>query len=284
MFWPRTEPRQPLAMRRVRSLSFSSLFLLLGLLVSVPGARALDEPWQEAALLLYNSASPELNRLRAMGSGSARLADYAEALILLHQSPPGSEGVEEARTILQQLASARRDDDISAAADYYLVRILQIHQKDPDPEAARERFKELYLARPKHFFGQMALLKYVFAELYNEQSSLPIAERIAYLQDLAEGIEIPATKRWLHRILGEAYLNHGLSKEKAFQHLKVAYEVGYPMATAQIDAGLDLAELAEELGRVDYAVEICDEMLATYGYDPRKEEIEAARERLAAKQ
>lgn len=229
--------------------------------------------WEDEALLLYNAGSPEINDLRARSTGNERLRAYARALGQLHAQPLREENALLAKSTFDALFEANPNDQVGLASAYYLVRINHKHLDEPDLEAARSGYRYLFDSYPASFFGELAFLKYLLIELYDDESSRKPEQRIATLEALGRQLTIPDMKRGYHRAIGDAYLGYELSDEKAYEHLKAAYEITSSVPETQLELMLTVAELAESLGEKDVAIAALQDFLKAARGDDRRSEV-----------
>ncbi len=245
--------------------------LLVAAMIGVSVVSAND--WEEEALLLYNLGSPEINDLRARSTGNERLKSYASALGLLHAQPLREENALLAKATFDALYESNPNDQVGLASAYYLVRINHKHLDEPDLEAARAGYRYLYDSYPARFFGELAFLKYLLIELYDEESPKGPSQRIATLEIMGRQLTIPDMKRGFHRAIGEAYLGYELSEEKAYEHLKAAYELTSSVPETQVELMLTVASLAESRGENDVAIAALQDFLKTARGDDRRSEV-----------
>ncbi len=248
------------------------LALLIAGAVSPVGVSQVND-WSEEALLLYNAGSPEINDLRGRSARNERLKSYAAALGLLFNEPLRESNALIARSTFDTLFEANPRDDIGRASAYYLAQINHRHLDQPDLEAAREAYRALFEAQPGYFFGELAFLKYLLLELYADDSAETPVERIERLEKMGERLYIPDMRRSYHRTLGEAYRGFEISDEKAFDHLKAAYEIESSVPETQTDLLWSLAELAEQLGHRQVAINALEDFLRTATWDDRRGEV-----------
>ena len=271
----------------MKPLFLSPILLLLGLVYSVNAQETeslerYNEDWQSASLLFYNSASHEVNLIRSEGVLDNRMKNYSAALDAIHHPHATAEEIEAAREKLDVIASVEWSDDMTLAARYYLIRIVQKFQTIPDVKLANRLYLELFKEHPGHYFGQMALHMHSFISLYHEVENGGAGKILVELESLGEEMSIPDPKRAFHRVMGEAYDYYELSGEKAYQHMKKAYELTFPLQSAKIDALLALGEKAVENGEKGYAIQIYSDFLDAQKRNPRKNEVEERLRRLGA--
>ena len=229
--------------------------------------------WEEEALLLYNSGSPEINDLRARSTGNERLKLYARALGQLHVQPMREENALLAKETFETLFESNPNDQVGIASVYYLARINHKYLDQPDLEAVRSDYRYIFESYPSRFFGELAFLKYLLIELYNEESTQSVSNRIASLEMLGDQLTIPDMIRGYHRAVGDAYLGYELSKKKAYEHLKVAYEIRSAVPETQVELMLSVAELAEFYGEKDVAIAALQDFLNVANGDDRTGEV-----------
>ena len=231
------------------------------------------EEWAEEALLLYNSASPEINDLRARSTGNERLRGYAKALGILYSEPLTQENALLAKTTFDALFDANPLDDVGLASAYYLVRITHRHLDRPNIETAREAYRVLFESYPRRFFGELSFLKYLLLELYTSESQESPSERFSRLEKLGDKLTIPDMRRGYHRSIGEAYRNHETSEIKAYEHLKAAYDIDTSVPETQMDLMLTIAEMAESRGELGVAIAALQKFLTVARNDDRRVEV-----------
>jgi len=244
---------------------------LVAAMIQVSAVSAND--WENEALLLYNSGSPEINDLRARSTGNERLKAYARALGQLHTQPMREENTLLAKATFDALFESNPNDQVGLASAYYLVRINHKHLDEPDLEAARSGYRYLFDSYPTRFFGELAFLKYLLLELYDDESLKEPAQRIATLEIMGRQLTIPDMKRGFHRAIGDGYLVYELSEEKAYEHLKAAYELTSSVPETQVELMLTVAELAESRGEIDVAIAALQDFLRAARGDDRRSEV-----------
>ncbi len=232
-----------------------------------------EDSWEEEALLLYNAGSPEINDLRARSTGNERLRAYAKALGQLHSKPLSELNALLARDTFDALFEANPNDSVGLASAYYLARINQKHLEEPDLEAARSAYRYIFETYPKRFFGELAFLKYLLIELYEIESGEDLVGRIEEMERLGRRLTIPDMIRGFHRTVGDAYLGYELSREKAYTHLKAAYEIDSSVPETQLELMLTVAELAESMWDTEVAISALQDFLKAARLDDRREEV-----------
>ena len=233
--------------------------------------------WEEEALLLLNAVSPNLNDLRSRSTGNERLARYAEALAAMNVNGIIPANPKAAEKIFRELVDIRSDDAIGLASRYYMIRIEQELVPEFD---ARDSYRRLFQTHPDSFFGGLSLVKYAMLETYIDSDKADALRRLVVLERLGQDLRIPDVRRDFSRVLGEAYLAFELSEEKAYEHLKDATDIGSTIPEAQADLLIKTGELAEQLGRLNDAVDLYARFCEEMEHDLRKTEIEQRLSRL----
>ena len=231
------------------------------------------QDWEEEALLLYNSSSPEINDIRARTTGDNRLRSYAQALETLFREPMREESALIAQTQLAALVEANPKDDVGLASAYYLAQIDHRYLDRPNIEAAKKAYRTLFDQYPRRFFGELAFLKFVLLEIHGSDSDDSPEERLIRLEADGEILIIPDMRRGFHRSLGEAYRSFGLSDTKAYEHLKIAYEIETSVPETQTELMLSVAELAEAHGELGVAIAALQKFLSVARFDERRPEV-----------
>lgn len=236
-------------------------------------APLMSQDWEEEALLLYNSGSPEINDLRARSTGNNRLRNYAKALETLFREPMREESARIAQKQFATLVEVKPDDDVGLASAYYLAQIDHRYLDRPDVEAARAAYRSLFDRFPRRFFGELAFLKYALLEIHVGAGDDSPVERLARLESDGKALIIPDMRRGFHRSIGEAYRAYGLSDAKAYEHLKTAYEIETSVPETQTELMLTVAELAEERGDIGVAIAALQKFLTVARFDERRTEV-----------
>ncbi len=263
----------------------SRAWLVAGLLcIGVPVVEAAGDNWEEEALLLYNSGSPKINELRALSTGDERLKSYALTLSLLFNEPLREENALIARASFDELFKKNPHDDVGLASAYYLARINHRHLDEPDLDAARSAYQFLFESYPTRFFGELAFQKYLLMEIYKSRPSESAIERLMRLEYEGRRLVIPDMRRSYHRSIGEAYKSLDLSMEKAYEHLKAAYDIESSVPETQTDLMWSLSEIAEKLGRDEVAIATLEDFVKTARWDDRHSEAATRLSRLKSNQ
>ena len=261
----------------LETLRSRSLIALFAGFVWLGGITSAVGDWEEEALLLLNTVSPNLNDLRSRSTGNERLGRYAEALAAMNRNGIIPANPKAAEKIFRELLDIRSDDAIGLASRYYMIRIEQELAPEFD---ARESYRSLFQTYPDTFFGGLSLVKYAMLETYVNSDKADALRRLIVLEQLGQDLQIPDVRRDFNRVLGEAYLNFELSGEKAYEHLKDAADIGSTIPEAQADLLIKTGELAEQLGRLNDAVDLYARFCEEMEHDSRKAEIELRLSRL----
>jgi hypothetical protein len=256
----------------ISRLMLKGAIVLFAICASVPVHGA--EEWETDALLLYNTASPDINDLRARSTGDERLRKYAMALGMLHRQPAQEENAMLAKSVFDKLFAINPNDDVGMASGYYLARILHRHLDQPDLGSARAAYQYLFETYPRRFFGELAFLKYLLLEFYGNDSSESPVNRLARLEGMGDRLIIPNMRRGYHRSIGEAYLSYDLSETKAYEHLKAAYDIATSVPETQLELILKVSELAESHGDLGVAIAALQKFLKVARRDERRPEVE----------
>ncbi|HCR28883.1 MAG TPA: hypothetical protein DIV79_02550 [Opitutae bacterium] len=191
----------------------------------------------------------------------------------MFQEPKEEANTMRAKKLLDHLFEINGNDDVGLASAYYLARINHKHLEEPDLESARLGYRYLYETYPGRFFGELAFLKFILVELYEGDSKDGLEKRLMELEQRGEKLTIPEMRRGFHRSMGEAYRVFELSDEKAYIHLKAAYDIEAPVPETQTELMLSVAELAEAMGHIDVAISAMEDFLRAAKWDDRKESV-----------
>jgi hypothetical protein len=224
--------------------------LLTGLLFAAvaAGGSELAAGWQaltnyraEEALEIFD------RRLNASDPTLAREAHFGRGVALLDKQPVSASQIAEARALFTALADSGTDDPAQGAR-FFLGRIAQHHQAQPDaPEAARQ-FRRLIAEHEDSVWAQSALSRLALVELYELEQSSPPAVRIAAAEKLLAHAHAPAAESELHLAIADATFFYRLPPGGALPHLLAAERLGRLDWTARAEVLVQIAELSRLAG------------------------------------
>lgn len=244
------------------------------LLVLAPRTEAAEAGWEALADLAFVEAREAFAR----GDGDDRRARLGRGLAALNAKPKTRETVEAARRDFAGVAERNPSDDLGIRARYFLGRIAQLHQYDPDWEEAGRIYERLYREHPNHPYAQLAAAKLILVRVYDSSPHEEKLRRLDELGPLAPGITHPVAYLAFHYTLGAAHLAVGGSEQAALDHLVKAAEAGITQARTRATVYVRIGELARIQGREETAREYYGRFLAEF---PRESRVSLIRTRLA---
>ncbi len=268
-------------MRLVPILLLTSMLPCAVLRGADPVAGAdLAEAWTGLTEQRHAEAREVFARRLAAGGAEAREARLGLALALLGLQPRTQGNVSAARELLTPLADAAEPDGWSRQARYFLGRIAELHEREPDLALARRHYQRLFDEHPDDPLAQVAAVKIVL--LSANAVTPPDAKRVA-LQNYeawAERLTYAAARRDFHAVMTQAYLRHVPDDlGAARRHALAAHALGFTDPVRRLSNILRIAELSRVLGDVAQARSFYEQFLAEAGRDGR---VLLVRERLAA--
>ncbi len=239
-----------------RPFSFAlGAFALAAVAAARAAAPAAPDPWQDALRFDYAAASDEFARRHAAAPDDARLA-LAHASALLGRQPRSQANVEQARAVLERIASREPADPFfPVAARLLLARIAEDHLSPPRPDEARERYESLLREHAGHPLAEQAAVRLALMTAY-PPSGAPAprpAEVGARLDELIAAARTPAALRELRALRGRLLLEQG-EELAALPHLRAARAIGYRQPDRDAEADLTIANLARETGDAALAI------------------------------
>lgn len=236
-------------------LSLMRLRLVLGFVAGVLGvgvSRAevsLAEGWRQVAEQRYAEAR-ELFAPRAVAGGAEeREARLGLAVALLGQQPKTQGNVNLARETLTPLAEADRVDDWVLQARYFLGRIAELHEREPDLALARRHYRRLFEGHPEAAISQAAAVKYVLIALNAVETPAEKRATLAALEELSGLFTDAAARRDYHALMTSGYLRHAPDERRAARrHAQAADAAGFTDDERRRSNLLRIAELSRALG------------------------------------
>lgn len=207
-----------------------------------------------------------------------REARFGHAVALLDKQPVTGAQIEEARGILTALADGGTDD-FAQGARFFLGRIAQHHQAQPDAMEAARQFRQLIAEHEDSIWAQTALSRLALLEIYELNPTLPPAERIAAAEKLLAHARTPAAESELHYAIASAIFFHHLPVAGALPHLLAAERLNRLGWTERTEVLVQIAELSRLGGDRRQAAQFYRKFLTE---NPRDQRQYIVKERLAA--
>jgi len=214
------------------------------------------------------------------GGEAAREGRLGLAVALLGLQPKSQGNVNRARELLTPLAESGTVDDLTLQARYFLARIAQLHDREPDLDLARRHYRHLFTEHPQAPLAQVAAVKYVLLSVNAVVEASVMRNALAELESLAPLFTYAPARRDYHALMAIAYLRHAPDELVAARaHSLAAEEAGYADAERRVSNLLRIAELSRVLGDAATARLYYERFLASASRDTR---VLLVRERLAA--
>ncbi len=254
---------------------------LLGLLLGAmsAGGAGLTEGWQALAGYKAVQALAIFDQQAATGAPAlAREARFGHAVALLDKQPVSAAQLDEARGIFTALADGGADD-VAQGAQFFLGRIAQHHQLQPDPAAAARQFRRLIAEHGDSIWAQTALGRLALLELYALNPVDPPAARVTAAEKLLAGARTPAAESDVHYAVANAIFFYRLPAAGALPHLLAAERLARLGWSERAEVLVQIAELSRLGGDQQQAVEFYRKFLVE---NPRDQRNFIVRQRLAA--
>jgi tetratricopeptide (TPR) repeat protein len=244
----------------------------LGAMLPVAGAArdTAAEGWQALSRLKVEEAWQAFARDSAAASpAKAREAEFGVAVSLLAKQPVTAEQVEESRRRFAALADSGTDE-VALGARYFLGRIAQHHQLQPDPAEAARQYRKLLAERETSLWAQTALSRLVLLELYPAGVETSPGERVAAAEKLLALAHLPAAQSELHLVLADAIFYYDLPPADALPHLLAAERLGRLDPPTRADVLVQIAEVSVIAGDHAQARRYYEKFLAEFPLDQRR--------------
>ena len=229
-------------------LFLAPLFLAAAGADLAPGWEALANYRAAQALTVFD---------RAIASGEtpgARTARFGRAVALLDRQPVTPVVVDEARGIFAQLAESG-GDDVAQGARFFLGRVAQHHQAQPDaPEAARQ-YNRLIAEHEDSIWAQTALSRLALLQIYEMNQATPPAARITEAEKLLAHARNASAETELHMAIANAIFFYRLPAGTALPHLLAAERLGRLDWIARAETLVQIAELSRLAGNRQQAAQ-----------------------------
>ncbi len=239
--------------RRCFSFRLACVVLLGGSSVGAePVASAPVAGWELLAGYLFGDAHGVFAARADAGDRRDRLGLAAS---LINHPPVTAGKVSRAEGILRDLLADGADDEPARYARYLLARIAHLHQAG-GVARAEAGYREVIAADAGHPLAQVAAGKLALLLLY-ERTDLPVPDRLtaaAALAPVAGAGALPEAACAYYRALAGAALFYDVLDERVYDWLKKAEEVGTIDVLAASSLRIQLAEVAQALGRRDEAL------------------------------
>lgn len=222
----------------------ATAFLLAITLPSLASTNSETNAW---ASLAQGLSLDNPDGLRTSPSASTRLV-YAASLLV--KQPATRANVDEAETLLAQLAQSADDPRAARAAAYLHARIPHIHRTPADLDTASARYQHLWQTRSDDLLGQESLVKQATIELYRRENPTVL---FASYAAACERFSSPIARRDMHLALADAAQRHHQPDSVALTHLRAALAAAPSRPPLRADLLIRIAELARRTGDLQTA-------------------------------
>ena len=210
--------------------------------------------WTLASRYRFNEARREFRQLeRSDDERVSRRARYGHALALLNVIPKTVGNIEKAEELFRAFAEGPESDSITVRSIYHLGRIKELHQREPDWEAAAQFYWRMIREWPEDLFTQLAIVKLATIRIYEPTSREEKLRRYGELESLEWLLTLPAARRDYHYVMGVASLSLEISKEQALRHLLACVDAGIKSPRIRINTYCRIGVTAKQLGKFDLA-------------------------------
>lgn len=207
----------------------------------------------------------------------AREARFGRAIALLDRQPVSPSQINEAREIFRALADGGTDNPAQGAR-FFLGRIAQHHQAQPDAAEAARQFRQLIAEHEDSVWAQSALSRLALLQLYELEPGQPAAARVVETEKLLAHAHTAAAQSEVHLAIANAIFFHRLTATDALPHLVAAEKLGRMDWTARSEVLVQIAELSRLSGQRAKAAEFYRKFLQE---NPRDLRHYIVKERLA---
>lgn len=255
--------------------------LAMGLLLAATGATAaeLADGWRALAGYRAGQALAIFDRqMNAADPAQARAARFGRAVALLDKQPVSGAQLDEARGIFTALAGSGADDTAQGAR-FFLGRIAQHHQSQPDPAEAARQFRRLIAEHEDSVWAQSALGRLALLELYALNPAAPPAARVDAAEKLLVHVRTPAAESEVRFAVASAVLFFRLPAATALPHLLATERLGRLGWAERVEVLVQIAELSRLGGDRRQAARFYRMFLAE---NPRDQRQFIVKQRLAA--
>ena len=228
-----------------------------------PGWQALANYRAEDALKVFDG------RLNDPNPAVAREAQFGRAVALLDRQPVSDSQVAEARRMFAELAGSGTDD-FAQGARFYLGRIAQHHQLQPDPAEAARQYRQLIAEHGDSIWAQSALSRLALVLIYDLDPTVAPAVRIAGAEKLLAEAKTPSAESELHLVIASAIFFYRLPDAPALSHLLAVVQLGRVEWTVRSEVLMQVAELSRLAGRKADALKYYQMFLNENPLDPRE--------------
>jgi len=199
----------------------------------------------------------------------AREAQFARGVSLLVTPPVSAAQLDEARRIFAALAEGGADD-AAFGSRYFLARVAEYYQEQPDPEEAVRQFRQLLAAGRDSIWAQTALTRLAILQIYAVDLGQTPGARIAGAEQLRAAARGAPAESDLDLVLADAIFFYRLPAAGALPRLLAAERLGQLDGPTRADVLVQIAEVSSLEGDIAQARVFYGKFLGEFPSDQRR--------------
>ena len=259
----------PLRLSIDNRLINAAVALLLFFACSAQANERRSRAWEQAHAQEWKLALPLFRELAA-SKEATRKDRFGLALALLFQQPRTKNVLDKADQLFTKLTDEFSDDPIGIASQYYRIRIGHVFSLNPDLDASRLAYRDLYRKYSDDFFGQQALVRYAILTTFASQPIGDLKADLPEIEAIAPRLSEPSSRRDAALALAQAYLVLFRDKRSALKWYNVADEAGITRRADSKRSYLSAAGAAWDLQEWDKARYFYNKFLSLNTRDNRE--------------
>jgi len=201
-------------------------------------------------------------------AATTREAQFSQGVSLLVKQPVSQAQVDGVRRTFTALADGGADDT-AWGARYFLGRIAEYYQEQPDAGEAARQFRQLIAVGRDSAWGQTALTRLAILQIYAIDAGQTPAARIAGAEKLLAAARGAPAESDLSLVLADAIFFYRLPAAEALPHLLVAEKLGQLDGPTRADVLVQIAEVSSLGGDIAQAKAFYDKFLDEFPRDQR---------------
>lgn len=212
---------------------------------------------------------------------ATRESRLGHALTLLGDADKTAANLENCRRELIELRDEDPNDDYGIAAIYYLARIAQHYDKEPNVAAIISTYRDLLANHPGHPVAELAAPKLAMLLLYADVSSNEQDARFDEIESLLPSLTHPHNQRDTRLVLADALLRLRRNHARAYPLINHCLEQNLILRSTRLNQYLlQAAEAARKLGLRSEAIRHCERYIETFPHDDKTDEVGRRLQRL----
>ncbi len=216
-----------------------------------------------------------------LGSTSTRESRLGHALALLGGAEKTTANLQNCRRELIELRDEDPSDDYGIASTYYLARIAQHYDKEPDVAAIISTYRDLLANHPGHPVAELAAPKLAMLLLYADVTSDEQDARFDEIEALIPSLIHPHNQRDTRLVLADALLRLRRNHERAYPLIKYCLDQNLILRSTRLNQYLlQAAEAARKLGLRVEAIRLYERYIETFPHDDKTDEVGRRLQRL----